>query len=87
MRTFIPAMHGALVVCCMFAALFFIRFWVQTRDRFFGWFGAAMILLGINWIGVLLVDVTSEARHGIYVFRLVAFLLLIAAIVDKNRRA
>jgi hypothetical protein len=83
----IDAMHGALVVCCLFAALFFVRFWIQTRDRFFGWFGASMVLFALNWVGVLWVDITAEARHGIYGVRLAAFLLLIAAIVDKNRRA
>ena len=87
MRTVIDAMHGALVVACLFAAIFFIRFWVQTRDRFFGWFGASMTLLAINWVAVLWVDITKEASHEIYVIRLVAFLLIIAAIVDKNRRA
>ena len=45
-----------------------------------------MGLLAINWIEVLYVDVTDETQHGIYVVRLVAFLLLIAAIIDKNRR-
>ena len=32
---------GALAIMCVLAAVFFLRYWVTTKDRFFVWFAAA----------------------------------------------
>lgn len=67
--------------------LYFLRLGHETRDRFFALFGAAFWLLAVNW-GVLVWGApASEHRHYFYLFRLAAFLLIILAIVDKNRSA
>lgn len=81
----IDAMLGATAIGCLFAAVFFARFWFQTRDRFFGWFTVAMVLLAVNWLGVLYIDPASEAHHDVYFVRLLAFLMIGGAIIDKNR--
>jgi hypothetical protein len=86
MESAIVAMHGALVITCLFAAVFFGRFWWQSRDRFFAIFTGAMILFAANWVGVLIAGANKETVSLVYVIRLAAFLLIIAAIVDKNRR-
>ena len=67
------------------AGLFFLRFWRDTRDRFFALFAAAFWALAVNWTGLALTDPPDEARTAFYLVRLVAFVLIIAAIVDKNR--
>jgi len=66
-------------------AVFFLRFWRQTRDRLFAFFAMAFILLGANWAGLATLSVSQEARHLIYLVRLLAFVLIIVAIIDKNR--
>lgn len=87
MQSAIDTMLGATVMACVFAAVFFARFWATSRDRFFGFFTAAFVLLAVNWIGVLQLDATSESRHLVYLLRLLAFVLIAIAIVDKNRRS
>ena len=65
--------------------VFFFRFWRHSHDRLFAYFGAAFWLLALSWTLLALVDPTEEARPYIYAIRLVAFLLIIGGIVDKNR--
>jgi type II secretory pathway component PulM len=65
--------------------LIFLRLWRETRDRFFVLFGLAFWVLALNWFLLVWAQPPSEHRHYFYVLRLVAFLLIIVAIVDKNR--
>lgn len=65
--------------------LFFLRLWQETRDRFFALFGFAFWVLAFNWFLIVWVQPSSEHLHYFYVLRLAAFLLIIVAIVDKNR--
>jgi hypothetical protein len=76
---------GATCLGCWVAGLFFLRFWRRTRDRFFVFFAAAFWLLALNWLMLGIADPGVESRHWVYVLRIVAFLVLIAAILDKNR--
>ncbi len=48
-------------------------------------FGAAFWILAINNIALGLTAAAAETRVSAYVVRLLAFLLIIAAIVQKNR--
>ena len=67
-------------------ALFFLRFWRQTHDRLFLVFALAFGLLGLQRLALALTEPLDEWRTGLYVVRLLAFLLILGAIVDKNRR-
>ena len=78
---------GSLALASAMAALFFWHYWMQSRDRLFVLFAAAFAAMTINWIGVAMIDPSRERQHYIYLVRLLAFLLILAAIVDKNRRA
>jgi hypothetical protein len=77
---------GAMVMGYLVAGLFFLRFWRDTRDRLFAIFAGAFWLLAVQR-GVLTVVVHQgdEGSVGIYGLRLVAFLLILYAIIDKNR--
>ena len=82
----IMMLFGAIAMVGFTISLFFLRFWRTTRDRFFLFFAlsfclesVARILLGINYMG-------NEQEPRIYLIRLVAFLLIIFAILDKNWR-
>jgi hypothetical protein len=78
---------GALVMASVVAGLFFLRFWRKTRDRLFAIFAVAFWLLGINWLALSFTRPDAEFRPAIYVIRLLAFALIIFAILEKNRRA
>ena len=77
---------GVIVTASITAGAFFLKFWKQTRDQLFLAFAIAFIIEGLNRIGFLFVESPNEAGPTIYVVRLVAFLLIVAAIVRKNRR-
>ena len=77
---------GATALGCLIIALFFLRFWRQTRDRLFAIFSLAFFVFAMNRVLLTLVlDVENEARTFVYLLRLGAFVLIIAAVVDKNR--
>ncbi|HET7460144.1 MAG TPA: DUF5985 family protein [Longimicrobium sp.] len=77
---------GAMVMAYLTAGLFFFRFWRETRDRLFVAFGAAFCLLAVQRAVLsLLAYADGQATVWLYVLRLLAFLLILVAIVDKNR--
>ncbi|AKQ69372.1 hypothetical protein A176_006284 [Myxococcus hansupus] len=80
-----PMLNGAAAMAWLACALFFLRFWVQSKDRLFGFFALAFTMLGGNAVVAALMDTDDERRHYIYVVRLFAFLLILYAIWDKNR--
>ncbi len=67
--------------------MFFLRFWTQSRDRLFAIFAAAFCLLAVQRGMLILGSVGAEASIWPYAVRLLAFLLILGAIVDKNRAA
>jgi hypothetical protein len=77
---------GALVACYLMAALFFLRFWVTSRDRLFAMFAGAFSLLAVQRLALALTRQTMEDQTVFYLLRLAAFVIIIIAIVDKNRR-
>jgi hypothetical protein len=78
---------GAIAMASAIVALFFLRFWRDTGDRLFGIFALAFLLLGITRIGLAAShDPLTEGETFWYWVRLAAFLLILVAIVDKNRR-
>ena len=80
---------GVLAMASLMAALFFLRYWRSTRERLFIFFALAFAGLAANWTGLAVIDQpTGEAQQTYaYVVRLVAFLILIIGIIDKNRRS
>ena len=76
---------GMLAMGYLVAALFFLRYWKRTRERLFGAFAIALLLLAIQR-ALLAADLAIvEDRTWYYVLRLAAFVLILLAIVDKNR--
>jgi hypothetical protein len=76
---------GAIASASFVCALFFLRFWRDTSDRLFGMFAASFTLLGISRIGLALSQSAQEGQTHWYWVRLAAFLLILVAIIDKNR--
>jgi hypothetical protein len=76
---------GAIVMGYGVAGLFFLRFWRETRDRLFLIFAGAFWLLGAQRLALAFSGNVVEDDTGLYLVRLFAFLLILGAIVDKNR--
>ena len=77
---------GILVAGYLVAALFFLRFWAQSRDRLFALFAAAFGLLAIQRFALTVTGAPIEEQTLFYVLRLIAFAVNALAIIDKNRR-
>lgn len=83
----IQFVSGAVMMAFLVASLLFLRFWKQTQDRFFLIFSVAFAVLGLErWI-VLWTNPTDLTPTYEYLIRLVAYLCLLWAIIDKNRKA
>jgi hypothetical protein len=80
-------LSGAATLGFLVAALFFFRFWRRTEDGLFLAFGVAFILLGANQALLILANVPDEERSWLYLLRLLAFILILTAIIRKNSRA
>ena len=81
----IDFLSGASLLAAAAIALFFLRFWRETGDRFFGFFALAFLVFALNRLALVLLDTDDESRTWVYVARFAAFVLIIVAIVDKNR--
>ena len=76
---------GGTSMASAMAGLFFLRFWMRTRDRLFLLFAIAFWLMSINWLCVALVRRDEATVAPLYILRLLAFLLILIGIIDKNR--
>lgn len=76
---------GGIAVASLVAGLFFFRFWRHTRDRFFVFFALSFWIEAANRVAMIIHLEPNEGEPGYYVVRLVAYGLIVAAIVDKNR--
>lgn len=77
---------GATAATCVAIGLFFLRFWFDSRDRLFLAFAGAFWVFALNRLVLAMLDRDHEARVVVYSLRAAAFLLVIAAVVDRNRR-
>ena len=78
-------LSGAVTFGFFACALFFLRFWRRTRDFLFQAFAIAFLLLGAVQAILALGNIPVEERSWVYAFRLAAFLLILFAIIRKNR--
>jgi hypothetical protein len=77
---------GVIVTASLVAAAFFLRFWKQTHDVLFLAFSASFAIEGINRCAILFLERPELGNQVIYLIRLFSYLLILAAIVHKNRR-
>ena len=66
------------------AGLFFMKFWSRTKEQFFLLFGAACWMLSVERLPLLLVDPETEPYTFCYLFRLIAFILILKAVWPAN---
>jgi hypothetical protein len=85
-----PFFISASCILSLTAALFFLRFYRKTGDRLFFWFAAAFAVMGLNRLAFFIInaygsDLLQTEPLALFVIRLVAFLLILLGIIDKNR--
>jgi len=78
---------GAMIMAYLVAGLFFLRFWRDSAVRLFLIFWLAFWVLAFQ--RVLLSAFAGDPRAHVYLYgmRLLAFVLILGAILDKNRSA
>jgi hypothetical protein len=76
---------GGIAVASFVAGLFFFRFWVHTRDRFFVFFALSFWIEAANRVAMIHYLEPSEDSPLHYLVRLVAYGLILFAIIQKNR--
>jgi hypothetical protein len=77
-------MLGAAAMASLVAALFFLRFWRQSRDRLFLWFSLAFAIDAATRLMLGLGHISDEQQPFFYLARLATFCVIIFAIVQKN---
>ena len=76
---------GAAAMGSTVAALFFLRFWRQTHDRLFLMFAVAFLVDAVMRVVLAVTELPNEQEPFFYLGRLLTFILIVVAIVDKNR--
>jgi hypothetical protein len=76
---------GAIAAASFVAGLFFFRFWRNSRDRFFLYFALSFWIEAVNRIALGLFS-GSELTPVFYGVRVIAYGLIVLAILQKNSR-
>lgn len=75
---------GAISMGCALAALYFFRFWRDSRDRLFLWFGLSFLIEAVNRAVFALGGAVYEEAQLYYMIRLGSYALILWAIIEKN---
>lgn len=76
---------GAIGTGSWIVGTFFARYWRRTHDRLYLFFAASFLIQAIDRLLLGLYGGASEDDAFFYVIRLAAYLLIVVAIIDKNR--
>jgi len=76
--------YGMITMGYLVAGLFFIKFWTRGRDPLFIIFSLAFWLLAASQILLAILEIPREEQGWAYILRLLAFALIIVAIIHKN---
>ncbi|OON62965.1 hypothetical protein B0920_05960 [Massilia sp. KIM] len=75
---------GAIAMALLTIALFFVRFWRSSGDRFFLWFALSFAIQGAHRVYATIRDHGGEDSPLHYLIRLLAYGLILWAILEKN---
>lgn len=78
-------LSGGVFVAALLSALYFLRFWKETKDIFFLLFSFSFLLMGLERVPIFFGGTPGDTYGLLYLFRLSAFLLILFAIWSKNR--
>lgn len=75
---------GMIAMASLIIGLFFLRFWRNTKDRFFLYFALSFGIEGVHRIVTTLTFDEHEDSPLHYLVRLLAYGLILWAILEKN---
>lgn len=75
---------GAICMGSLVISLYFLRFWRNSGDRFFLYFALSFFIEGLHRLYSALNDAGGEDSPLHYLIRLVAYGLIMWAILEKN---
>lgn len=78
---------GYIAAACAVVALFFLRFWKETRDSLFMAFAIFFAVQGGTRAFSLSEASPNRVIDWVYALRLLAVLIVVAAILRKNARS
>ena len=89
----IDFLSGIWVTTFAASGLFFFKFWRSSSDRFYLLFAIACCLIAVKQAAKVavgaaeqnLTQAMSDQNSWVYVPQLVAFVLILIAIIDRNR--
>jgi zinc transporter ZupT len=76
--------YGAISMASLTIALFFLRFWRNTGDRFFMYFALSFFIEGLHRVYSAVLNETGEDTPLHYLIRIAAYGLILWAILEKN---
>ena len=76
---------GSVALASALVGLFFLRFWVRTRDSLFIWFAVAFLIEAVSRCVLAFRSTPNENEPLFYLPRLLAFSLIAVAVFLKNR--
>lgn len=77
---------GIIAAFSLVISMFFFRFWRKTHDRFFLFFSLSFLIEACNRALMVTAPNWQETSPSYYMIRLLAYTLIILAILDKNRK-
>ncbi|HEX6831937.1 MAG TPA: DUF5985 family protein [Rudaea sp.] len=82
----IDFLYGAIAMAGAIAGLVFLRYYQRTRDRFFLFFAASFWLEALGRVLSVYIPQFDDQGGEKFVLRVVAYALILIAILDKNRK-
>jgi hypothetical protein len=75
---------GLISACNWVVATIFLKFWRQTHDRLFLFFGLAFVVFGFSRMPRAFLDPDSVWAIYPFLVRFIAYACILLAIIDKN---
>lgn len=77
---------GAIVMGFAVASLLFVKSYRRTRQKIFLIFATSFCLLAANYAWLAVTQIPAEERSPLFLVRLLAFALILVAILQSNRQ-
>lgn len=76
---------GVLAMGDLMAAMFFLKYWTRTKDRFFFYFTVSFGVEVVCRYLLMYTTFNSESEPLVYSLRLLSYAIILVGIADKNR--
>jgi hypothetical protein len=84
MESLLDFLQGAITAGYLVCGAFFLRFWRRTAERLFLAFSVAFLFFALNQVFAWYLEAGDERTAYVFSLRVLGFLVILAAIIDKN---